>query len=85
MLKIQKCVPSTFSLFLILHQQHVIKIKKNCPRFLSMNTTPVNNEQKLVHPTATGLKLNAEYRKVPRWDPYYSYIHKQLIYYHRKV
>ena len=28
--------------------------------------------QKLVHPTASGLKLNAEFCKVPHWDPYYS-------------
>ena len=32
----------------------------------------MNNEQKLVHPTASGLKLNTEFRKAPYWDPYYS-------------
>ena len=33
---------------------------------------PVNNEQKLVHPTATGLKLNTNWvtdtDTVPYWD-----------------
>ena len=28
--------------------------------------------KKVVHPTATGLKLNTEFRKLPYWDPYYS-------------
>ena len=33
---------------------------------------PVNNEQKLVHPTTSSLNLDTEFRKVPYWDPYYS-------------
>ena len=32
---------------------------------------PVNNE-KLVHPTASSLNLDTEFRKVQYWDPYYS-------------
>ena len=29
-------------------------------------------QQKFVHSTASGLKLNTEFRKVPYWDLYYS-------------
>ena len=29
-------------------------------------------QKKLVNPTASGLTLNREFRKVPYWDPYYS-------------
>ena len=34
-------------------------------RLLMIILIPVNSEQKLVHPTASGLKLNMEFRKVP--------------------
>ena len=42
----QEYVLSVFSLSLALHQQHIMKIKKKCPRFLNTYATEIKNVAK---------------------------------------
>ena len=41
-------------------------------RLLMGYLNSLNNEQRLVHPIASGLKLTTEFHKVLYWDPFYS-------------
>ena len=47
-------------------------LDRSCLRLLMDYLNSCKQQKKLVHPTASGLKLNREFRKVPYWDPYYS-------------